>query len=234
MYEYVKYLERINNKPIYQREEDFQNVSQIEMYNRKLDKSKLNGEIFERYCKMFADPKYNLEQACAYRDLLTALSQFATFVHSHYPEFEPLMRDVLLKAEEIATEEALDCEIKAQQRKNNKKNTSKVRKNDIIKKFFDIVLKELELKDTYIIDEGGDFLFIDYKQFQKCYGDGNYKSFLATCRDIELLEVPKRASNGKFRGYAFDKMKNGKKYKVLKVNRKFYDKYCKMTQESKK
>ena len=39
---------------------------------------------------------------------------------------------------------------------------------------------------------------------------------------------------GKFRGYAFDKMKNGKKYKVLKVNRKFYDKYCKMTQESKK
>ena len=191
---------------------------------------KLNGEIFERYCKMFADPKYNLEQACAYRDLLTALRQFATFVHSHWPEFEPLMRDVLLKAEEIATEEA----IKAQQRKNNKKNTSKVRKNDIIKKFFDIVLKELELKDTYIIDEGGDFLFIDYKQFQKCYGDGNYKSFLATCRDIELLEVPKRASNGKFRGYAFDKMKNGKKYKVLKVNRKFYDKYCKMTQESKK
>ena len=64
-----------------------------------------------------------------------------------------------------------------------------MRKNDIIKKFFDIVLKELELKDTYIIDEGGDFLFIDYKQFQKCYGDGNYKSFLATCRDIELLEV---------------------------------------------
>ena len=74
----------------------------------------------------------------------------------------------------------------------------------------------------------------DYKQFQKCYGDGNYKSFLAICRDIELLEVPKRASNGKFRGYAFDKMKNGKKYKVLKVNRKFYDKYRKMTQESKK
>ena len=90
------------------------------------------------------------------------------------------------------------------------------------------------MKDTYIINEGGDFLFIDYKQFQKCYGDGNYKSFLATCRDIELLEVPKRANNGKFRGYAFDKMKNGKKYKVLKVNRKFYDKYCKMTQESKK
>lgn len=234
VYEYVKYLERINNKSICQREEDFQNVSQIETLNRKSDKLKLNGEIFERYCKMFADPKYNLEQACAYRDLLTALRQFATFVHSHWPEFEPLMRDVLLKAEEIATEEALDCEIKAQQRKNNKKNTSKVRKNDIIKKFFDIVLKELELKDTYIIDEGGDFLFIDYKQFQKCYGDGNYKSFLATCRDIELLEVPKRASNGKFRGYAFDKMKNGKKYKVLKVNRKFYDKYCKMTQESKK
>lgn len=208
VYEYVKYLERINNNLIYRREEDFENVSHIE--------------------------KYNLEQACAYRDLLTALRQFATFVHSHWPEFEPLMRDVLLKAEEIATEEALDCEIKAQQRKNNKKNTSKVRKNDIIKKFFDIVLKELELKDTYIIDEGGDFLFIDYKQFQKCYGDGNYKSFLATCRDIELLEVPKRVSNGKFRGYAFDKMKNGKKYKVLKVNRKFYDKYCKMTQESKK
>lgn len=234
VYEYVKYLERINNNLIYRREEDFENVSHIEKYNRESDKSKLNEEIFERYCKMFADPKYNLEQACAYRDLLTALRQFATFVHSHWPEFEPLMRDVLLKAEEIATEEALDCEIKAQQRKNNKKNTSKVRKNDIIKKFFDIVLKELELKDTYIIDEGGDFLFIDYKQFQKCYGDGNYKSFLATCRDIELLEVPKRASNGKFRGYAFDKMKNGKKYKVLKVNRKFYNKYCKMTQESKK
>lgn len=234
VYEYVKYLERINNNLIYRREEDFENVSHIEKYNRESDKSKLNEEIFERYCKMFADPKYNLEQACAYRDLLTALRQFATFVHSHWPEFEPLMRDVLLKAEEIATEEALDCEIKAQQRKNNKKNTSKVRKNDIIKKFFDIVLKELELKDTYIIDEGGDFLFIDYKQFQKCYGDGNYKSFLATCRDIELLEVPKRANNGKFRGYAFDKMKNGKKYKVLKVNRKFYDKYCKMTQESKK
>lgn len=233
VYEYVKYLERINNKSICQREEDFQNVSQIETLNRKSDKLKLNGEIFERYCKMFADPKYNLEQACAYRDLLTALRQFATFVHSHWPEFEPLMRAVLLKAEEIATEEALDCEIKAQQRKNNKQNTSKVRKNDIIKKFFDIVLKELELKDTYI-DEKGDFLFIDYKQFQKCYGDGNYKSFLAICRDIELLEVPKRASNGKFRGYAFDKMKNGKKYKVLKVNRKFYDKYCKMTQESKK
>lgn len=231
---YVKYLERINNKSICQREEDFQNVSQIETLNRKSDKLKLNGEIFERYCKMFADPKYNLEQACAYRDLLTALRQFATFVHSHWPEFEPLMRDVLLKAEEIATEEALDCEIKMQQRKNNKQNTSKVRKNDVIKKFFDIVLKELELNDTYIIDEGGDFLFIDYKQFQKCYGDGNYKSFLATCRDIELLEVPKRANNGKFRGYAFDKMKNGKKYKVLKVNRKFYDKYCKMTQESKK
>lgn len=234
VYEYVKYLERINNNLIYRREEDFENVSHIEKYNRESDKSKLNEEIFERYCKMFADPKYNLEQACAYRDLLTALRQFATFVHSHWPEFEPLMRDVLLKAEEIATEEALDCEIKAQQRKNNKKNTSKVRKNDIIKKFFDIVLKELELKDTYIIDEGGDFLFIDYKQFQKCYGDRNYKSFLATCRDIELLEVPKRASNGKFRGYAFDKMKNGKKYKVLKVNRKFYNKYCKMTQESKK
>lgn len=234
VYEYVKYLERINNNLIYRREEDFENVSHIEKYNRESDKSKLNEEIFERYCKMFADPKYNLEQACAHRDLLTALRQFATFVHSHWPEFEPLMRDVLLKAEEIATEEALDCEIKAQQRKNNKKNTSKVRKNDIIKKFFDIVLKELELKDTYIIDEGGDFLFIDYKQFQKCYGDGNYKSFLATCRDIELLEVPKRASNGKFRGYAFDKMKNGKKYKVLKVNRKFYNKYCKMTQESKK
>lgn len=234
VYEYVKYLERINNKSICQREEDFQNVSQIETLNRKSDKLKLNGEIFERYCKMFADPKYNLEQACAYRDLLTALRQFATFVHSHWPEFEPLMRDVLLKAEEIATEEALDCEIKMQQRKNNKQNTSKVRKNDVIKKFFDIVLKELELNDTYIIDEGGDFLFIDYKQFQKCYGDGNYKSFLATCRDIELLEVPKRANNGKFRGYAFDKMKNGKKYKVLKVNRKFYDKYCKMTQESKK
>lgn len=234
VYEYVKYLERINNNLIYRREEDFENVSHIEKYNRESDKSKLNEEIFERYCKMFADPKYNLEQACAYRDLLTALRQFATFVHSHWPEFEPLMRDVLLKAEEIATEEALDCEIKAQQRKNNKKNTSKVRKNDIIKKFFYIVLKELELKDTYIIDEGGDFLFIDYKQFQKCYGDGNYKSFLATCRDIELLEVPKRANNGKFRGYAFDKMKNGKKYKVLKVNRKFYDKYCKMTQESKK
>ena len=234
VYEYVKYLERINNKPIYQIEKDSQNVSQIEMYNRKSDKSRLNGDIFERYCEMFADPKYNLEQACAYRDLLTALSQFAKFVHSHYPEFEPLMRDVLSKAEKIAKEEALDCEIKMQQRKNNKQNTSKVRKNDIIKKFFDIVLKELELNDTYIIDEGGDFLFIDYKQFQKCYGDGNYKSFLATCRDIELLEVPKRASNGKFRGYAFDKMKNGKKYKVLKVNRKFYDKYCKMTQESKK
>ena len=233
VYEYVKYLERINNNLIYRREEDFENVSHIEKYNRESDKSKLNEEIFERYCKMFADPKYNLEQACAYRDLLTALRQFATFVHSHWPEFEPLMRAVLLKAEEIATEEALDCEIKAQQRKNNKQNTSKVRKNDIIKKFFDIVLKELELKDTYIIDEGGDFLFIDYKQFQKCYGDGNYKSFLATCRDIELLEVPKRASNGKFRGYAFDKMKNGKKYKVLKVNRKFYDKYRKMTQESK-
>lgn len=234
VYEYVKYLERINNNLIYRREEDFENVSHIEKYNRESDKSKLNEEIFERYCKMFADPKYNLEQACAYRDLLTALRQFATFVHSHWPEFEPLMRAVLLKAEEIATEEALDCEIKAQQRKNNKQNTSKVRKNDIIKKFFDIVLKELELKDTYIINEGGDFLFIDYKQFQKCYGDGNYKSFLSTCRDIELLEVPKRASNGKFRGYAFDKMKNGKKYKVLKVNRKFYDKYCKMTQESKK
>lgn len=234
VYEYVKYLERINNNLIYRREEDFENVSHIEKYNRESDKSKLNEEIFERYCKMFADPKYNLEQACAYRDLLTALRQFATFVHSHWPEFEPLMRAVLLKAEEIATEEALDCEIKAQQRKNNKQNTSKVRKNDIIKKFFDIVLKELELKDTYIINEGGDFLFIDYKQFQKCYGDGNYKSFLATCRDIELLEVPKRANNGKFRGYAFDKMKNGKKYKVLKVNRKFYDKYCKMTQESKK
>lgn len=234
VYEYVKYLERINNNLIYRREEDFENVSHIEKYNRESDKSKLNEEIFERYCKMFADLKYNLEQACAYRDLLTALSQFATFVHSHYPEFEPLMRGVLLKAEEIATEEALDCEIKMQQRKNNKQNTSKVRKNDVIKKFFDIVLKELELKDTYIIDEGGDFLFIDYKQFQKCYGDGNYKSFLATCRDIELLEVPKRANNGKFRGYAFDKMKNGKKYKVLKVNRKFYDKYCKMTQESKK
>lgn len=233
VYEYVKYLERINNNLIYRREEDFENVSHIEKYNRESDKSKLNEEIFERYCKMFADPKYNLEQACAYRDLLTALRQFATFVHSHWPEFEPLTRAVLLKAEEIATEEALDCEIKAQQRKNNKQNTSKVRKNDIIKKFFDIVLKELELKDTYI-DEKGDFLFIDYKQFQKCYGDGNYKSFLATCRDIELLEVPKRASNGKFRGYAFDKMKNGKKYKVLKVNRKFYDKYCKMTQESKK
>lgn len=233
VYEYVKYLERINNNLIYRREEDFENVSHIEKYNRESDKSKLNEEIFERYCKMFADPKYNLEQACAYRDLLTALRQFATFVHSHWPEFEPLMRAVLLKAEEIATEEALDCEIKAQQRKNNKQNTSKVRKNDIIKKFFDIVLKELELKDTYIIDEGGDFLFIDYKQFQKCCGDGNYKSFLATCRDIELLEVPKRASNGKFRGYAFDKMKNGKKYKVLKVNRKFYDKYRKMTQESK-
>ena len=116
MYEYVKYLERINNKSICQREEDFQNVSQIETLNRKSDKLKLNGEIFERYCKMFADPKYNLEQACAYRDLLTALRQFATFVHSHWPEFEPLMRDVLLKAEEIATEEALDCEIKAQQR----------------------------------------------------------------------------------------------------------------------
>lgn len=234
VYEYVKYLERINNNLIYRREEDFENVSHIEKYNRESDKSKLNEEIFERYCKMFADPKYNLEQACAYRDLLTALRQFATFVHSHWPEFEPLMRAVLLKAEEIATEEALDCEIKAQQRKNNKQNTSEVRKNDIIKKFFDIVLKELELKDTYIINEGGDFLFIDYKQFQKCYGDGNYKSFLATCRDIELLEVPKRANNGKFRGYAFDKMKNGKKYKVLKVNRKFYDKYCKMTQESKK
>ncbi len=233
VYEYVKYLERINNNLIYRREEDFENVSHIEKYNRESDKSKLNEEIFERYCKMFADPKYNLEQACAYRDLLTALRQFATFVHSHWPEFEPLMRAVLLKAEEIATEEALDCEIKAQQRKNNKQNTSKARKNDIIKKFFDIVLKELELKDTYI-DEKGDFLFIDYKQFQKCYGDGNYKSFLATCRDIELLEVPKRANNGKFRGYAFDKMKNGKKYKVLKVNRKFYDKYCKMTQESKK
>ena len=66
------------------------------------------------------------------------------------------MRGVLLKAEEIATEEALDCEIKMQQRKNNKQNTSKVRKNDVIKKFFDIVLKELELNDTYIIDEGGD------------------------------------------------------------------------------
>lgn len=232
VYEYVKYLERINNNLIYRREEDFENVSYIEKYNRESDKSKLNEEIFERYCKMFADPKYNLEQACAYRDLLTALRQFATFVHSHWPEFEPLMRAVLLKAEEIATEEALDCEIKAQQRKNNKQNTSKVRKNDIIKKFFDIVLKELELKDTYI-DERGDFLFIDYKQFQKCYGDGNYKSFLAICRDIELLEVPKRANNGKFRGYAFDKMKNGKKYKVLKVNRKFYDKYCKMIQESK-
>ena len=89
-------------------------------------------------------------------------------------------------------------------------------------------------EDLIAKHEGGDFLFIDYKQFQKCYGDGNYKSFLATCRDIELLEVPKRVSNGKFRGYAFDKMKNGKKYKVLKVNRKFYDKYCKMTQESKK
>lgn len=233
VYEYVKYLERINNNLIYRREEDFENVSHIEKYNRESDKSKLNEEIFERYCKMFADPKYNLEQACAYRDLLTALRQFATFVHSHWPEFEPLMRAVLLKAEEIATEEALDCEIKAQQRKNNKQNTSKARKNDIIKKFFDIVLKELELKDTYI-DEKGDFLFIDYKQFQKCYGDGNYKSFLAICRDIELLEVPKRANNGKFRGYAFDKMKNGKKYKVLKVNRKFYDKYRKMTQESKK
>ena len=232
VYEYVKYLERINNNLIYRREEDFENVSHIEKYNRESDKSKLNEEIFERYCKMFADPKYNLEQACAYRDLLTALRQFATFVHSHWPEFEPLMRAVLLKAEEIATEEALDCEIKAQQRKDNKQNTSKVKKNDIIKKFFDIVLKELELKDTYI-DEKGDFLFIDYKQFQKCYGDGNYKSFLAICRDIELLEVPKRANNGKFRGYAFDKMKNGKKYKVLKVNRKFYSKYCKMTQESK-
>ena len=184
VYEYVKYLERINNNLIYRREEDFENVSHIEKYNRESDKSKLNEEIFERYCKMFADPKYNLEQACAYRDLLTALRQFATFVHSHWPEFEPLTRAVLLKAEEIATEEALDCEIKAQQRKNNKQNTSKVRKNDIIKKFFDIVLKELELKDTYI-DEKGDFLFIDYKQFQKCYGDGNYKSFLATCRDIE-------------------------------------------------
>ena len=61
---------------------------------------------------------------------------------------------------------------------------------------------------------------------------GNLISIITT--DIELLEVPKRANTGKFRGYAFDKMKNGKKYKVLKVNRKFYDKYCKMTQESKK
>lgn len=113
MYEYVKYLERINNNLIYRREEDFENVSHIEKYNRESDKSKLNEEILERYCKMFADPKYNLEQACAYRDLLTALRQFATFVHSHWPEFEPLMRAVLLKAEEIATEEALDCEIKA-------------------------------------------------------------------------------------------------------------------------
>ena len=68
-------------------------------------------------------------------------------------------------------------------------------------------------------------------KFFKGKDKGNLISLITS--DIELLEVPKRASNGKFRGYAFDKMKNGKKYKVLKVNRKFYDKYRKMTQESK-
>ena len=33
---------------------------------------------------MFADPKYNLEQVCAYRDLLTALRQFATDLKTIY------------------------------------------------------------------------------------------------------------------------------------------------------
>ena len=36
VYEYVKYLERINNNLIYRREEDFENVSHIEKYNKRL------------------------------------------------------------------------------------------------------------------------------------------------------------------------------------------------------
>lgn len=246
---FIVYLENIYSKELYKKKCEYEdkkianNQERIKQYflTKKIvnDRERIK-QCFLTYSKIFSDSRYNLEMACAYRDLLTALSQFSLFVdyicdrdaYTNKKLCKELMKEIIKQAEEIAKEEALDCEIK-ERRKPVKKEKTKVNKDAIREKFFDTVLKELERESAYI-DESEEFLYIDYKEFQKCYEGDNYKQFLAICRDIHLIEVPKRASNGKFRGYAFDKMKDGKKYKVLKVYKKFYRDYCKAKKQNEK
>lgn len=61
------------------------------------------------------------------------------------------------------------------------------------------------------------------KMFQRYYRGANHKTFLSNCKKVGIIEIPIRKKTGEPRGYAFDKMKDGKKYKVLKIKKAAFE-----------
>lgn len=183
---------------------------------------------FDNYSEIFSDERYNLPLAKMYRDLLTALNGFSYYIKRKYPNFRDIMDEILKQAICVAKEDALDCEIKEMQKVSGKSSVKRINKKDIAEEFFNIVLKILEDENAYQAQDD-EFLLLDYKMFQRYYRGANHKTFLSNCKKIGIIETPIRKKTGEPRGYAFDKMKDGKKYKVLKIKKAAFEKYKKET-----
>ena len=119
------------------------------------------------------------------------------------------MDEILEQAICVAKEDALDCEIKEIQKVSGKSPVKRINKKDIVEEFFTIVLKILEDENAYHTQDN-EFLLIDYKMFQRYYRGANHKTFLSNCKKVGIIETPIRKKTGEPRGYAFDKMKDGK------------------------
>ena len=166
---------------------------------------------FDNYSEIFSDERYNLPLAKMYRDLLTALNGFSYYIKRKYPNFRDIMDEILKQAICVAKEDALDCEIKEMQKVSGKSPIKRINKKDIAEEFFNIVLKILEDENAYQAQDDK-FLLLDYKMFQRYYRGANHKTFLSNCKKIGIIETPIRKKTGEPRGYAFDKMKDGKLY----------------------
>lgn len=185
---------------------------------------------FDNYSEIFSDERYNLSLAKMYRDLLTALDGFSYYIKKKYSNFRDIMDEILEQAICVAKEDALDCEIKEIQKVSGKSPVKRINKKEITEEFFTIVLKILEDENVYHTQDN-EFLLIDYKMFQRYYRGANHKTFLSNCKKIGIIEIPIRKKTGEPRGYAFDKMKDGKKYKVLKIKKAAFEKYKKETEQ---
>lgn len=185
---------------------------------------------FDNYSETFSDERYNLSLAKMYRDLLTALDGFSYYIKKKYSNFRDIMDEILEQAICVAKEDALDCEIKEIQKVSGKSPVKRINKKEITEEFFTIVLKILEDENVYHTQDN-EFLLIDYKMFQRYYRGANHKTFLSNCKKIGIIEIPIRKKTGEPRGYAFDKMKDGKKYKVLKIKKAAFEKYKKETEQ---
>lgn len=185
---------------------------------------------FDNYSEIFSDERYNLPLAKMYRDLLTALDGFSYYIKKKYSNFRDIMDEILEQAICVAEEDALDCEIKEIQKVSGKSPVKRINKKEITEEFFTIVLKILEDENVYHTQDN-EFLLIDYKMFQRYYRGANHKTFLSNCKKIGIIEIPIRKKTGEPRGYAFDKMKDGKKYKVLKIKKAAFEKYKKETEQ---